>query len=306
MKTSNIFWGILFLALGVLALLSNLIDVNIDWGSAWKYWPFVLVLIGLSILIKNKIGKVALAAFAAIVLAFTIFATVNSGIDLVRGDLNFVFNDDENGTVDSVYYSEEYSDSIRFATFHLDAGAGKFTIDSSSTNLIDVYYEGKSKNYTFTKWLVEDKTNIQMKMKSSSFNFGSKKAKNKVDVALNSSPIWSLNFDVGAASLFADLSSYRIQDIDIDMGAAALNLIIGEPEKETYIKIDAGASDIDINIPKNAACEIKLDAALSSKNFEDLNEISSNLYRSENYEQADKKIKIKIDCGVSSISLRRY
>jgi hypothetical protein len=39
------------------------------------------------------------------------------------------------------------------------------------------------------------------------------------------------------------------------------------------IKIDAGASDIDILIPDSVGCEINSDAALSSRNYEGFTKI---------------------------------
>ena len=65
MKTSNIFWGVFFIAIGGLILLGNYTALNFTWHSAWKFWPMVLVLIGVSILVKNQIGKGIVAGLAA-------------------------------------------------------------------------------------------------------------------------------------------------------------------------------------------------------------------------------------------------
>ena len=54
MKTSHIFWGIFFIAIGGLVLLGNLTALNFTWHSAWKFWPTVSVLIGVSILVNNR------------------------------------------------------------------------------------------------------------------------------------------------------------------------------------------------------------------------------------------------------------
>ena len=63
-------------------------------------------------------------------------------------------------------------------------------------------------------------------MKGNRIKFGNNNYKNSVEMSLNSKPEWELNFDVGAASLDLDLTQYKISKVDIDMGAAALNIKI--------------------------------------------------------------------------------
>ena len=77
MKTSHIFWGTLFIVLGILILANNFSTINLYWDNLWQYWPLVLVLLGVSMLVKNVAGKSIIAGAAAVVLALVIFASVN-------------------------------------------------------------------------------------------------------------------------------------------------------------------------------------------------------------------------------------
>jgi len=95
MKTSNIFWGVFFISIGSLVLIGNLTDLNFTWNSAWKFWPMVLVLIGVSILVKNQIGKGIVAGIAALVLALTLYASVSATTNLINDDFEINFDDDE-------------------------------------------------------------------------------------------------------------------------------------------------------------------------------------------------------------------
>ncbi|MDZ7624108.1 MAG: hypothetical protein U5J96_06645 [Ignavibacteriaceae bacterium] len=51
------------------------------------------------------------------------------------------------------------------------------------------------------------------------------------------------------------------------MGAAAINIKFGDLFPETKLSVDAGASDINIFVPKESGCKIITDGALSSKHF---------------------------------------
>lgn len=55
----------------------------------------------------------------------------------------------------------------------------------------------------------------------------------------------------------------------IDAGASNLDLKLGYPQVNSNINIDAGASSIQIAIPRDAACQIITEMALSSVNADD-------------------------------------
>jgi len=306
MKTSNIFWGVFFVAIGGLVLLGNLTDLNFTWNSAWKFWPMVLVLIGVSILVKNQIGKGIVAGLAALVLALTLYASISATTNLIDDDFEIHF-DDEVAVFDTTNFSQDYSDSIKTATLNFSGGAGGFKMLTPTDKLLDFRTEGVKDNFKLNRNDLDSHTEINFEMKSNhSIKLGKNNYKNSVMLSLNSNPEWDLNFDVGAASLDLDLTQYKVSKLDIDMGAAALNVKLGNLADVTRFKIDAGASDIDILIPDSVGCEIKSDAALSSRNYEGFNKISKDLYRSEDFDKFTKKIYIDIDCGVSSIDVKKY
>lgn len=305
MKASHVFWGSLFVVLGTLGLFANLFSLSFEWSTAWKFWPLVLVFIGLSIIVKNKTGKMIISGMAGIILAFTIFATISSTFNFFKGGINFTFND-EPITSETARYTEPYQESIKYAEFTLDAGVGNFKLLAPTDSLIDISTESHGVDYTFIRNDTGNRTDLKFKMDSNKFRFHKKGSFNKVEVALNTKPIWNINFDVGAASIKVDLSEYKVNDININMGAAALNLKLGEPVNETKLNIEAGASDIDIFIPEMVGCEITSDVALSSTNYEGFTKLESSKYRTPDFEQSEKKIYMKIQSGVSSIDVRKY
>lgn len=305
MKTSNIFWGVFFISIGSLVLIGNLTDLNFTWNSAWKFWPMVLVLIGVSILVKNKIGKGIVAGLAALVLALTIYASVSATTNLIDNDFELHFGD---GAVefDTTYFAQEFSDSIQTAALAFSGGVGGFKVLTPTDKLIDIRTEGEENNYRLNRNDSGTHSDLSFEMKSKHVKFGNSTYKNTVEMSLNSKPEWDLNFDVGAASLDLDLTPYKVNQLDIDMGAASLNVKLGSLSDITRFSINAGASDMDILIPDSVGCEINSDASLSSRNYEGFKKITKNIYRTDNFDNSQKKIYIEIDCGVSSIDVRKY
>jgi hypothetical protein len=56
-KSGSIFWGLFLMGLGALFLLANF-DV-IDYGSIWKYWPVLIIVIGVKIVLEHVRGDKA-------------------------------------------------------------------------------------------------------------------------------------------------------------------------------------------------------------------------------------------------------
>ena len=306
MKPSHIFWGLLFIGLGLLVLINNFTTIFMDWASIWKLWPLTIVLIGLSILIKHNYGKSVIAGLAAIVLAFAIFASFKTATHFFSNDINIDFGDGANHEYGTTEFSEEYDSSSTYATLNFDAGAGTFSIKDTTYNLIYAITEGHINNYRLKRLDSDTSSIIDFDMGDKAiFRFG-KDYKNKVDIALNSKPVWDMSFDVGAASMDFDLTEFKTRNVDVDMGAASINIRLGNLYSETKLSVDAGASDINIFIPIESGCKIVTDGALSSKHFSDFNKIDSDNFKTENFDEAANKIFIDIECGVSSISVERY
>jgi len=306
MKPSHIFWGLLFVGLGLLVLINNFTTIFMDWATIWKLWPLTIVLIGLSILVKHQYGKSVIAGLAAIVLALAIFASFKTATHFISNDFQINFGDDADYEFSTSEFTEQYDSTLQFATLNFEAGAGEFIIADTSNNLVAARTEGHKNNYKLTRLDTDSSSVIDFDMGDKAiFRFG-KGYKNKVDIALNNKPVWDMNFNVGAASMDFDLTKFKTKNVNVDMGAASIKIKLGNLYPETEISVDAGASDINIFIPKGSGCKIVTDGALSSKHFSEFEKIDSDNYETDNFQEAVNKVYIEIDCGVSSISVERY
>ncbi len=309
MKAKHLFWGLLFITLGMLILLNNFSELNWDWGGLWKLWPLVFVLWGIGIIVKNNAAKVFIAGLAGIILAFSLYASFKTMVSLTTGDFDIVF---DNGP-ESAYkyeftdYSEPFSDSIKDAEFHFKAGAGSFTsVSDTAANLFYAHTEGVKNNYDVNNLVTADKASLKMTMKKTRIRLGRHSIRNRVEMYFNPQPIWDMNFDVGAASVDLDLSPVKVRNLGVSMGAAALKVKLGSNTERTDVNIETGASDVNIDIPENSGCEIRTDGALNSEKFRGFTKINSDLYRTANFDSSASKIYIRIDSGVSSLEVNRY
>ena len=309
MKAKHLFWGLLFITLGVLILINNFSGIYWDWINLWKLWPVVFILWGLAIMIKSNGVKVLIAGLAGIVLGLTLFASYKTVDHLASGDFDIVFDNDEYSDYNYEFtdYSEPYSDSIKTAVLHFKAGAGTFTTKSDTiSKLFSAHTEGIKNNYELTSNVTNNSAFLTMEMKGTKIRIGKNSIRNRVEMYLNPEPLWELNFDVGAASVNLDLTDVKVKKLKVGIGAASFKAKLGANTDVTDVFVESGVSEVKISVPENAGCEIRTEGALNSKDIYGFTKVNSDLYRTGNMASASSKIFIHIDSGVSSIRVDRY
>ena len=307
MKTKQLFWGVLLIALGILIFLNNVSHLIWEWDELIKMWPLFFVLWGISLMVKNTAAKNIIIVLTAITLALSIFASFKtaSGFahEVVWDDGHVIIEDSSTAVSE---YSDLYFSKYKSAKLKFHAGAGAMTINDTTSKLIYAQTKGYNDDFDLDVSKFDNEADIDFRMAKTRFSFNSLSHKNRVNIDLNPNPVWDLDIDVGAASLNLDLSKFIVEKIKIEMGAASLHARLGDMSDNTNFEIDAGASSINISIPESSGCEIDADVTLSSKDFDGFRKINSSVYRTDNFEEAKKKIYLRIKSGVSSVKVSRY
>ncbi|RKO68487.1 hypothetical protein D7322_26995 [Sphingobacterium puteale] len=316
MNTQRITTGITILFIGIVLLLSQLNSISFNWVGIFRYWPLFIVLAGIRMLVPKdqQIGQFIAIGATVVILGFLTYIGLSTPKEplltqLLKSKTLGVRNTDDPN--DKTSYSTEkltvpLDNKIQSATLNIDLGATSLKNDSSTTSAIFTAYNSSSEYLLgiTTRGESSEKLNINLKGKFKDKDFNSKN--NNTHIALNPNIVWKLNFDIGAIDANLDLSAYKIELLDIDAGATSLKLKLGQPLATSKIALDAGASSIEIAIPKNAACRITSDNALSSTDYEGDFLKTEGLVKSTNYDTATQKFDFDINGGITSIKIRRY
>jgi hypothetical protein len=298
MKTGRIFWGTLLVLVGLFLFLDKANILNLEWHHVWRFWPLIFILWGIALLVKNPTFKWIAAVLSALLVALFISGFIGFGF------LNFGWS---KGTaaVDQEF-TEPFASTIQKASFSLDAAAGTFVVEDTTQQLVEASVHSSIGKYRLERSGEGGQVKVRLSREGKSMSLHSGHVKNRVEVKLNPNPLWNMDFDIGAAQCDLDLTPYRTERVKIDAGAASVRLKLGALSPETRVDIDAGASSLKIAVPESAGCDIEVDAGLSSKSFPGFEKMKSGTYRTENFENADHKIHISVDAGVSSIKVVRY
>lgn len=115
----------------------------------------------------------------------------------------------------------------------------------------------------------------------------------------------TLDVDAGASSLDFALTLLKVTNLKVDMGASTLQLKLPANAGYTYIEINAGAATLDISTPPGVALRLRTKQEATSFNI-DLSRFplqSSGLYQSADYESAANKVEITLSGGANTVKI---
>lgn len=310
MSYKKVFWGVILVLIGLLVLLKNLDVIHFSWFAFWRLWPLLLILWGISVLPIRDWLKLAIT-FLAIGLTFWI-ASATGKISTSSWDhanrYSWHFDDEEGedgiSKRETQVIREKMDSSIQEAVLQMTAAAGVFDIRGKTDDLLFFRRNGRVGMYEMTSQVEGEKCTLHLRMREKSFRSGDEG--NQVIMRLNDLPVWSLDLDVGAAELDFDLSEYRVQEVDLDGGAASMKMRFGSREKNVNIDIDAGASSITLFIPREAGCKVDMDTFITGRTLEGFERTARGEYQTIGYNETSVRFFIKLDAAVSDLKIERY
>lgn len=332
MKNSRgLYWGGLLIIFGGLWLLRNLDLLHIQWSVILPYWPILLIVAGVLLLVSGK-DRGATGGIVGLLITLAVFGGIINKTDRAfdRDGWNFGWNDHDkwdhhdddhdDGDHDRDYqedrgkkpvkgnYKYEMEDFIQRASFNLEGGAGSFTLKGNTGKLFEA--NTHTNVVGFTSNTSVDKQNnsatINLKMEEGNISIKNGEIKNEARIQLNEKPIWTIDLGIGAGKGNFDFSDYKVESLKVSTGVADMDIRLGDKIATSNVKIESGVASITLEIPSSVGCELRIDGALNAKTLDGLDKVSDNLYRSPGFETAEKKIVIDFEGGLTSVNIKRY
>jgi hypothetical protein len=208
-----------------------------------------------------------------------------------------------NGTLNQEFVIP-YEDSVQFAELDMEIAASKFVLVDEAYDLIDFEKNGSSVDYKYSVSQIDSIVDVDIYLEDQVSFEGHNH--NRVDMSLNPQPVWDLSFEIGAADVNFDLSGIKVSHLDIEGGAAAIKIKLGDKNPNTKLNIETGASSINVMVPKESYCELDITSVLSGKKIVGFKKVDHGHYITDNYDEAENKVFIVVETAVSSYSIIRY
>ncbi len=299
-KNGQLFWGFLFLTIGVLFLLDkNNIFVVVP-NDVWSYWPLLIVLWGVAILTKGTILKPILSVLAGLFVGLFIYGSI-FGLHH-----NYDFDDEVEHELTTSTFYEDFREPTESATLSLRTGVGKISIGGITDKLIEGTSTGFYNNFNFKTRYRDDNARVVLRHTHDDINLLGDNQYRNMQLSLNPTPEWEVDIKVGAAKVNLDLSQYKVSKFNLETGATTTELKFGERQKTVKVNVEMGAATLKILIPQKTGCLLKGDMVLVVKDFDGFDKIDKKRYQTFNFDESDNKIYINFDGGVSTFKIERY
>jgi hypothetical protein len=289
---------LILITIGILFLLANLGYLPLSfWEIAYQFWPLILILIGLEIIIGRRSiisGLVILVLWFALIagvlwLSFAgaeMFASPTAVTDPIQQPLG----------------------EIKSATIDLNIGVATASITALGTDTADLL-KGTWRHSGATQIIKtydvvgsEGRLALRETGPSSWMPFGLGAA--RWDLALNPNIPIALRLNGGVGHADLDLAALGIPSLNIDAGVGTINVTTPK-SGVTTMRVNGGAGNVRVTIPEGVAARIRVDKGIGSVRVDETRfPKSGNGYQSSDFTNAPNKIDLQVDGGVGSVEIR--
>lgn len=315
MNKEKVIWGIILFGVGLILLLNNMDMIDFHWRAVFRMWPLVIIIVGINLLLSRSVlGKTISVLVTIACIAFLAYVGISS--ENVRGwgfrgnDRGVTYrSDNDRGRIVKNIITHEYDGQVKTAKLNIRGGAVEYEIESPDDNQlfwseIESVIGGHELN---ARQINDSSINLSFMMKErlgkKDWNF--RNDRNEAKIRLHPDPIWTIEIGMGAGTADFDLRKYKISRLDMNCGAASVEIKLGSPVGHSEVKAEVGAASLEIELPESAACRIVTSSALSSRDFKGFVKQGDGSYTTPGYTEEGDRYTFHLKGGVSSFTVRR-
>jgi hypothetical protein len=289
---------LILITIGVLFLLANLGYLPLSfWEIAYRYWPLILILIGLEIIIGRHSligGLVVLVLWFALIAGVLWLSAAQGGTFASTAAL-----------ADPIH---QPLDDIKSATIDLNIGVAAAKVTALGTDTADLikgtfrHTDGVQAVKTYAVVGGDGRLTLRASGTAPWLTFGAGEA--RWDLALNPTIPIALRINGGVGRADFDLSALTITTVNVDTGVGTVH--INAPQSgSVMMQLNGGVGNLRVTIPSGVAARVRVDKGIGSMRVDETRfPKSGNGYQSAEFAGATNKMDIQVDGGVGQIEIR--
>jgi hypothetical protein len=273
----SLVWPLVLISIGVLALLANFGFINLSWDAFLSLWPLVLVLVGIELLLARRSPLLALGLQ---------IGAIAIGLALVVGA-------PRQGLPGAAAVTVPRDGATRLE-FRLEAGAGRFELRGGGTDLVQVNSTREDVVHEVDRR--GDRVEVEVRPAAALFfTRAGERGPAHWQLRIASDVPTEVRVSGGAGEFIVDLRDIRVTQARLSTGASDLSVVLPRPTGEVEVRIDSGASAIEIEIPSGVEARISATGPAISV---------SGRSETPNYAAARDRVRVTINAGASSVTVR--
>lgn len=299
----NLVGPLILISIGVLLLLNQMgwLRWDILW-SLWRYWPVILILLGVEVLLGISQSRVLY--LLGLLIAIAVLAGL-FGYAMLQGAQVPA----ERPASDTAMLSRGLEDAERgLVTLRLGAGTLNLGALVDSSNLVEAKVAYAEQSRKVQEHFAMTNGQAEFELRGSQENFlwmPSGKMNETWQLHLTQRVPLELRIEMGAGSVQADLSDLKITQLDVNMGAGDIVLTLPAAEGTASASVKLAVGELTVLAPSGVGVRIRANRLLSSVNIDERRFTrSGNDWVSDNYGSAAMKVDLQITNVIGTINVR--
>ncbi len=289
---------IILIGLGVVFLLNNLGILAWDvWDIIVRFWPILLIAIGLDILIGRRsiLGSLLALAVALVIVGIGLWLLTSQ----VAPGPALTYE-----TIDQPLESATLADvTIGFGTGALRLGvspegssliAGKVALSQGERLVRDFHKSGDTAVFT---------------LRSEGFalfpTIGRLNADKLWDLRLSPDVPLRLNISTGVGESTLDMERLKLTELDVHAGVGRVTLTL-PARGQMQATINGGIGDVVVRIPAGVAARVHTTAGLGNSQVTGNYQRQNGAYVSPGYDTAENRVDLQVKGGIGKITVQQY
>lgn len=283
-------FGLILTFLGVMLLLHTLGVVEWSvWGVLWRFWPVVLILIGINTLWGRRSPWLMPLVTAVVLVGIVAAAVLMPGARI--GPVAATFSQPLEG--------------VTSAEVEIDFGAGRLEVGSlpaDSPNLA----EGKGNPGLEQDFQLRNGTgDLRLRISGRTAVWPFTEGGLRLEADLHPTIPLDLAVKTGASVADLDLTDLKVTRLRLETGASRVDLRLPATAGTTEALVKAGAARVTITIPIGVAARISESTGVGSFEIDQSRFPKvGGVYESTGYATAANRVDLRVESGVASVEVK--
>lgn len=293
---TRLFNGLVLVVVGAILLMNTTGYLPWSvWDSAVRFWPVLLIGLGLQLLAGNRFPGLALA-----IVAMLILAAMNP---YAGGYLEWRRSSSKSWDLAMEAATSKLDISLIAPSVELDI-RGDASLNTRDRALAASFDLSWDKIEPHTSHLSVSDTLRATVESNTTLN---RPGRQEWSVALNPSLATSLTVSGGVSDVRADLSVASVDSINIQSGVAKVDITFGLSGRETRVNVTGGVGNVRLDVPQAAGLKITLAGPLAIvSDFADEGLTKSgNTWSTPDFDSRTTRIVLYMTCHAGKVDLNR-
>ncbi len=298
MNREKIVPGIILIGIGSLFLLRNM--GLIHWwtlGSLWRFWPLILVVIGINTIFNKSTAVAAITwlCFFAVIIGY--------GLTTPASRTAPWQNVVQVGEGQRSPISIEAPGQVEEAVLTLNTGAMQLTLQETEEALLKVSGFPFQPEYQLNQSSNGKRSEININTSNRNWVHTDGDGFNGL-LELKEDLPWTINAKMGAVSAHLDLREIQLKHLSLEVGAGDVRLLMSQPEADAQVTVNAGASQVILELPRDVNARIHARNVLSQTDIDSRYwHREGDTYVSRDYDPQAPSLEITIKMGIGRLEV---